>query len=55
MNQGNWASIMGHGIAAVAVTIIPILITGLPMEWQTMTLAGFMGMFLKWAHFALSA
>jgi hypothetical protein len=50
----NFGSIIGHGIAAVLVAVIPFAIVGLPTDWQAMTVAGLLGALLKWAHLYLS-
>jgi len=46
----NIPSIIGHGLAGVAIAVIPFLLVGLPTDWQAMTVAGLLSAALKWAH-----
>lgn len=53
--SANIGSVIGHGIAAVVIAIIPFLLVGLPTDWQAMTVAGLLGAALKAAHLYLGS
>jgi hypothetical protein len=50
ITNSNLGSVIGHAVAGIVVATVPYLLLGLPVDIQTMTVAGVLAALLKAAH-----
>ena len=48
--NGTGTSYILHFIAGVVIVAVPLLLAGIPESWQSMTIAGLLGLIFKGAH-----
>lgn len=48
--NSNLGSVFGHALGGLVVTGLTLLVTQLPLEWQSLTIGTVLAGALKWAH-----